>query len=358
MAAVTPIVVSIGNPLLDITVPAVDGPKYLEKYGLKANDAILAEDKHLPIYQEIVKNPGVSYVAGGAAQNAARGAAYLLPAGSVAYIGSVGDDDLAKTLTAVNEKEGVVSRYQVQAAPAQTGACAVILSNHDRSLVTTLRAAEQFSKDHLAKPEIAATLAGAKLIYIEGYFLTHGIESALEVAKHASATGRTVVLNLSAPFIPQFFKVQLEDLLPHVDILIGNESEAAAYAEAAGLGDASLEQIATTLAGFSKSNASRPRLVIVTQGAESTLVASSSPSASAANLAPTDANPKTYPVPKLAADKIIDTNGAGDMFAGGLLGALANGKSLDVAIETGHKLGQMCVGQNGATLEFPKVQIL
>ncbi|NXD32606.1 ADK kinase, partial [Spelaeornis formosus] len=81
----------------------------------------------------------------------------------------------------------------------------------------------------------------AKYFYIEGYFLTHGIESALEVAKGASAHGKTVVLNLSAPFIPQFFKMQLESLLPHVDILIGNESEAAAYATAAGHGDASLE---------------------------------------------------------------------------------------------------------------------
>lgn len=89
---------------------------------------------------------------------------------------------------------------------------------------------------HLATPEIAQLVAGAKFFYIEGYFLTHGIESALEVAKSASSRGRTVVLNLSAPFIPQFFKVQLEELLPHVDVLIGNESEAAAYAEAAGMG--------------------------------------------------------------------------------------------------------------------------
>jgi adenosine kinase len=251
-----------------------------------------------------------------------------------------------------------VSAYEVQPAPTKTGACAVILSNHDRSLVTTLRAAEMFHKEHLAKPEVAALIDGAKYFYIGGFFLTHGIESALEVAKAASSRGKTVVLNLSAPFIAQFFKVQLEELLPHVDILIGNESEAAAYAEAAGLADATPEQVASTLAVFSKSNASRPRVVIITQGPESTLVASSSPSTSPANLSPSDPNPKVYPVPKLAADKIIDTNGAGDMFAGGLLGALAQGKSLDEAIEVGHKLGQMCCGQIGPKLQFPKVNVL
>lgn len=63
----------IGNPLLDIQV--VNGEDLLKKYNLKANDAILAEEKHLPLYDEIVKEHKVTYVAGGAVQNAARGAA-------------------------------------------------------------------------------------------------------------------------------------------------------------------------------------------------------------------------------------------------------------------------------------------
>ena len=139
------------------------------------------------------------------------------------------------TLEKANDAEGVQSAYQVQAAPTRTGACAVICTNHDRSLCTTLRAAEMFSPSHLQTPEIAQLISDAKFYYIEGYFLTHGVESIKEVAKAASAAGKTVVLNLSAPFIPQFFKVQLEEVLPHVDVLIGNESEAAAYAQGAGI---------------------------------------------------------------------------------------------------------------------------
>jgi adenosine kinase len=161
---------------------------------------------------------------------------YILPAGSVAYIGSVGDDDLMQTLKKANEAEGVHSAYQVQPSPTRTGACAVIITGHNRHLCTTLRAAEKFSSDHLAKPEIASIIDSAKFFYIEGYFLTHGVESIVQIAKAYSSKGKTVVLNLSAPFIPQFFKVQLEEVLPHVDILIGNESEAAAYATAAGMG--------------------------------------------------------------------------------------------------------------------------
>ena len=63
----------MGNPLLDIQV--VNGEDLLKKYDLKANDAILAEPKHLALYDEMVKEHKVTYVAGGAVQNAARGAA-------------------------------------------------------------------------------------------------------------------------------------------------------------------------------------------------------------------------------------------------------------------------------------------
>jgi adenosine kinase len=160
---------------------------------------------------------------------------YILPPKSVAYLGSVGDDDLKRTLQSANEAEGVESFYQTQPSPSRTGACAVIISGHDRSLVTTLRAAEQFTPSHLSSPEVSSLVSNAKFFYIEGYFLTHGIETLSDLAKGASSRGKTVVLNLSAPFIPQFFKVQLEELMPHVDILIGNESEHAAYAQAAGM---------------------------------------------------------------------------------------------------------------------------
>ena len=163
-------------------------------------------------------------------------------------------------------------------------------------------------------------------------------------------------MNLSAPFIPQFFKEQVDQMIPFCDIVIGNESEAAAYAEAHGLADKSPAAVAVALAQVKKQNPSRPRLVVITQGAEATVVASSHASASAQNLP--DAEPKTYAVPKLAAEQIVDTNGAGDAFAGGFLGAFASGKSLDACVEAAHKMGQMNVGQVGPAFKFPKVQIL
>lgn len=97
--------------------------------------------------------------------------------------------------------------------------------------------------------------------------------------------------------------------------------------------------------------------MIVTQGPKSTLVASSNPTTSPTNVQPEESNPKVFEVPKLADDKIVDTNGAGDMFAGGFIGALALGKSLQECIDLGHKLGQMCCGQIGPKLAWPKEQV-
>ncbi|KAH7920936.1 Ribokinase-like protein [Leucogyrophana mollusca] len=346
MAAPTYQLFCLGNPLLDVQVTG--GEKLLEKYGLKANDAILAEDKHMPIYDEIVKNYTPTYVAGGASQNAARGAAYVLPPNSVVYTGCVGDDDLAEQLKAANKREGLQEAYLVKKGE-KTGACAVVITGHHRSLVTTLRAAEKFEQSHLSSPAIAPLVEAAKVFYVEGFFLTHGTESVLELSKKASNAAKVFVLNLSAPFIPQFFKAQLDQVIPHCDFIIGNESEAEAWASANGLPDSKdLPAIAKAIASLPKSNASRPRTVIFTQGPHSTIVVSS---------AEPDA-PKVFKVNPLADSLIVDTNGAGDAFAGGFLGAYVAGKPVDECIEVGHKMGAMCVQLVGPQFKWPKVNIL
>ena len=51
----------------------------LSKYGLKPNDAILAEEKHMGLYEDLLQNHSAKLIAGGAAQNTTRGAQVLLP---------------------------------------------------------------------------------------------------------------------------------------------------------------------------------------------------------------------------------------------------------------------------------------
>ncbi|CEQ40500.1 SPOSA6832_02130 [Sporobolomyces salmonicolor] len=368
MSASPLLLLAMGNPLLDMQV--VDAPELLEKYALKANDAVLAEGNQSQIYEDLQKNYKVHYVAGGAAQNAARGAQvrpspyalapafllptltplrgnqYVLPANSTAYLGAVGADSLADQLRAANDKEGLQSAYQV-VEDKPTGACAVVITGQDRSLCTTLGAAESFSPKHLEKPEIKALIERAQSFYLGGFFLTHGLESALVLAKHAAEAGKPFAMNLSAPFIPQFFKSQVDEILPYVDVLIGNESEAEAYAESHGWETKDIPTIATKLAALPKSSPA-PRVVVITQGASSTVVATSASSAA----------PQVFPVEPLAKEAIVDTNGAGDAFAGGFLGARALGKTVEESVEVGHRLGRMNVQCSGPTYKWPKENVL
>ena len=66
----------MGNPLLDISS---DVPQeVLDKYEVQLNNAILAEEKHLPIYKDLVDNYSPQYIAGGATQNSIRVAQWML----------------------------------------------------------------------------------------------------------------------------------------------------------------------------------------------------------------------------------------------------------------------------------------
>ena len=62
------------------------------------------------------------------------------------------------------------------------------------SLVTTLRAAEMFEKSWLETPEVAKLIDGAKAYYVEGFFLTHGTESTVDLASKASAASKVNLL--------------------------------------------------------------------------------------------------------------------------------------------------------------------
>lgn len=56
--------------------------------------------------------------------------------------------------------------------------------------MTTLRSAEKFEQSHLSSPAVAPLIDGAKVFYVEGYFLTHGLESVTEICKKASHTSK------------------------------------------------------------------------------------------------------------------------------------------------------------------------
>lgn len=335
--------VCLGNPLLDLQVE-VD-KSYLEKYGLKDNDAILAEEKHMPIYGEVLKNDKLVLVAGGAAQNTARGAQYILPENSVCYFGCVGNDVYKQKLDEANAKYGLTTRYRVDETH-ETGKCAALIYQHHRSLVTDLAAANHFKPEHFDIPENWAIVENASVFYIGGFHLTVSPEAIIKLGKHAHENNKPFVLNLSAPFIAQFFKAPLDQVMPYVDYLIANESEAAAYAESHGLEASDVESVAKAIAKSPKLNSATPRTVIFTQGTDETVCVRAG-DADAFEV-------KKFPVTLLEDSKISDSNGAGDAFAAGFVASLVQKKSLDDSIEVGHWAAKISLQEVGPSFPFPK----
>ncbi|KAK9462070.1 Ribokinase-like protein [Lipomyces oligophaga] len=334
----------LGNPLLDII--AVVPTTILEKYGLKSNDAILAEEKDMSIYAEILQyNPKA--MAGGAAQNTARGAQYVLPADSVVYCGCVGKDKYADMLREANAKEGLHEVYRIE-PQQETGKCAVLITGTDRSMVTDLAAANHYKLEHLKQPEIWSLVEDATTFYVGGFHLTVCVPAILALGEHAAATNKLFTMNISAPFLAQFFKDQMDSVAPYWDIIIGNESEAAAYAESHELGTTDVVEIAKKIAVLPKVNTKRPRYVVFTQGTQPTIIVAADQSGIISE--------RTYPIRPISTAEIVDTTGAGDSFAGGFIGSLISGKSIDEAVEVGHWLASWTIRLDGAAYPSPKIE--
>merc|ERR1712038_413960 len=146
-------------------------------------------------------------------------------------------------------------------------------------------------------------------------------------------------LNLSAPFIIAFFGDQVATALEYADFLFCNESEAETYAKKHDLGE-DLKEVALKVAASPKKNDKRPRTVIFTQGSSSTIVA--------CNGVVTE-----YAVDPLAAELLVDTNGAGDAFVGGFLSMLVQGKDMETCVKAGHWAARYIIQQPGTTIDQP-----
>jgi len=327
-------ILTVCNPLLDISAE-VDAT-VLDKYGVSLNSAILAEEKHLPIFQELTQLPNVQYIAGGSAQNTARVCQWMLgKPGSVSFVGSVGNDKNAEILRQCVAADHVNAHYHTD--DSATGTCAVLVNNKERSLITNLSAANNYKLEHMLSDDVRPVWEKAQLFYVSGFFLTVSVPSIMHLAEHALAAGKTFSMNLSAAFISQFFSEQLMQVMPYVDILFGNESEAAAFAEKFNVPYETLGDIALAIAALPKKNESRPRLVVITHGPEPTSVAY-------------NGVVQRFEVPTVPKEEIVDANGAGDAFVGGFLSQYIQGKTIKACCSAGNFAARRVLGVSGTAL--------
>lgn len=331
-------IVGLGNPLLDISADVT--PAFLEKYGLKLDNAILADESHAPMFEELVKEHQPVYVAGGATQNSIRVAQWMLNKHNktaTSFFGSVGKDAHGAKLKECAQKDGVNVSY-LEHDDKKTGTCAVCVVDSERSLVADLSAANHFHESHLAKPESQDIINAGKFYYSAGFHLTVSPKAVMTLAEHAKANNKVFLVNLSAPFIVEFFKDPLMEAIKYADFVFGNESEAKTLGKVQGWGE-DIATIALKTAQLEKASGVRCRTVVFTQGSESTIVVH-------------NGVVTTYAVPKMDAKSIIDTNGAGDAFVGGFLSRLALGEPLAKCVDAGHWAAQVILARSGCT--FPE----
>jgi fructokinase len=184
-----------------------------------------------------------------------------------------------------------------------TGKCLVMVSpDAERTMLTYLGISEQLSVKDLN----LEALIDSKYLYLEGYQVTSptGRQACIEARKVAEANGVLTSLTLSDPAMVQFFRGGLEEMLGNgVDLLFANDAEAQAWT--------GKEDIMAAARGLQEV----AKVVVVTQGSKGALVLDGKNTI------------KVDPVPV----KAVDTNGAGDMFAGGFLYGVATGKDYATA---------------------------
>ncbi|GKV16343.1 hypothetical protein SLEP1_g27000 [Rubroshorea leprosula] len=180
------IFLGMGNPLLDIS--AVVDEKFLKKYDIKLNNAILAEDKRIPMFEEMASKYKVEYIAGGATQNSIEVSQWMLQIpGEKSYMGCIGKDKFGKDM----KKNSKAVGFNDESTPTGTCVvCVVCVVGGERSLVAHLSTANCYTCEHLKRPDNWALVEKAKYFYIAEFFLIVFPDSIQLVAGHAAANNK------------------------------------------------------------------------------------------------------------------------------------------------------------------------
>lgn len=212
-------VVGIGNAIVDIVSQTDDA--FLTQHGIERNAMNLVdEDTSAKIYKDM--GPGIE-ISGGSAANTIAAIAQLGSKG--AYIGKVKDDDFGVVFRHDIEALGVHFETEPAMDGPSTARCLVLVTDDGaRSMNTYLGACVGLGPDDVPQDLIAAS----KVVYLEGYLWDppQAKEAFLKAATIAHQTGGKVALSLSDPFCVDRHRAEFIDLVKHhVDILFANEAE-------------------------------------------------------------------------------------------------------------------------------------
>jgi sugar/nucleoside kinase (ribokinase family) len=287
-------VLAIGNPIVDVFCQCDD--QFLADHAVEKNIMTLLDAAGFERLYAAVRQIGkLNMISGGSAANTAVGVAAF--GGTSGFVGRVFDDALGATYIA----DIVAAGVRFSQAPARTGsstASSLILVTPDaaRSMNTFLGAGVEFDPRDLSDADAQA----AKIIFLEGYLFDapNGPAIFAEAARLAGDHGAKLALSLSDPWCVNRHREALSSFVEsHVSILFGNEQEIIALCECDC--DAAIAQLGGRL-----------EELIVTRGPHGAVVR---------------AGDTRHTVPAMPQGPVIDTTGAGDLFAAGYLYGRTNG---------------------------------
>jgi len=289
-------VVGIGNAIVDIIARCDDdfiAAEGLAKGGMRLIDAAEADR----LYSQM--GPATE-MSGGSAANTCAGLASL--GARTAFIGKVAGDQFGTVFAHDIRAIGVEYETTQSHSQSPTARCLVLVTpDGERTMSTYLGASTELGNGEIV-PELIRT---ARITYLEGYLFDPPEAKAAfhEAARIAAEAGRQVALSLSDTFCVERHRAAFRSLIQGgVDVLFGNQEEVCALYETDTLDDA-LAQLR----------------------AECTLAAVTRSGAGSIIMTPED----TIEVPAAHVDEVVDTTGAGDLYAAGFLHGLARGRSLE-----------------------------
>lgn len=316
-------VLGIGNAMVDVVSDVDD--EFLRKHGLtKGVMTLIDAERAESLYYAVGSYLEVS---GGSVANTM---ATLAAAGvKSAYIGKVKDDQLGRVFSREMEQAGVEFSVPAASTGPATGRCLVFVTKDgQRTMQTFLGAAATLAPEDVD----AGTVRGSRFVYLEGYLFDPPPAKAAfyRVAEIARGAGRKVAMSLSDSFCVDRHRADFRDFVErHVDILFANEDEVLSLA-----GAAEFEEAISQLRG-------QCEICAVTLGARGSLIL---------------AGDQRIEIESEPVEWVVDTTGAGDLYAGGFLYGLARGKQPVDCGRLGSRLAAKVIGQFGARLyTIPKM---
>ena len=309
-------VLGLGNAIVDVLSRTDDD--FLARHAMrKGSMSLIDEARATEIYEAM--GPTVE-VSGGSAANTIVGAAGF--GARAAFIGRVKDDSLGKVFAHDIRAAGVTFDTAPSAEGPSTGRCYVLVTpDGERTMHTFLGAAQDLHPRDIDED----TVRGAAIVYLEGYLWDppHAKDAFRKAAEVAHAAQRLVALSLSDAFCVDRWRDEFLHLLRSgmIDLLFCNEAELRSLYQTA-----DVDTAVAALRGDA-------RQAVVTRSALGCVVV---------------AGDNTVSVPASPVGTVVDTTGAGDLFASGFLFGTARGMGDERAAQLGALAASEVISHLGA----------